>query len=385
MFTKLFKTIGNAILCVVLGVVAVSCSDKVIETALDRIDINLSSAEGFVPCKDIFDTTQAKICVLNKDVGYIDAFKVTDDITCILSGNRQKIQLFDGNGVFLKEIYHVGKSALEYVEIADFYVSDSNVYVLDTFSRKIVVYSLSGTKAQKIDISNYWANSLFVLDGDIFLVNEGSDTANGKYHLFRIDTNGRLIDSYIKFKENPGLTSDICYAQYKDTVYYIQRDENMIYLCNTNGIVPLLKFDFGKYNMPEQYLSMDARRLMSVSDYKDYCLGIDGIKVSEQYIFVTFSAKNNNYVAIYDRHAQTLLHICRGIAIKGQYGIGLMNYRISDNTIYDIYYADELSVMLEEKFKSGTTISENYSKQLHELQKQIKGKYFPVIFKYYLE
>lgn len=385
MFTKLFKTIGDAILCVVLGMVTISCSDKVIETALDRIDINLSSAEGIVPCKDIFDTTQAKISVLNKDVGYIDAFKVMGNMTCILSGNRQKIQLFDENGLFLKEINHVGKSALEYVEIADFYVSDNNVYVLDTFFRKIVVYSLKGTKAHKIDISDYWANSLFVLNGDIFLVNEGSDTANGKYHLFRIDTNGRLIDSYIKFTENPGLTSDICYAQHKDTVYYIQRDENMVYLCDTNGVVPLLKFDFGKYNMPEQYLSMDARQLMSVGDYKDYCLGIDGIKVSERYIFVTFSAKGNNYVAVYDRHTQTLLHICRGIAIKGQYGIGLMNYRISGNTVYDIYYADELTVMLEEKFKSGTTIPENYSKELRELQKQIKEKYCPVIFKYYLK
>lgn len=209
MLRNLFNTIGEATLYLALSMTVFSCSDKAIETSLDKVDINLGSAEGFIPCKDILDTTQAKIIVLNKDVGYIDAFKVIDDMTCILSGNKQKIQLFNKNGKLLKEIYHVGKSALEYVEIADFYVADNNVYVLDTFSRKIVVYSLSGTKAHKIDISNYWANSLFVLNGDVFLINEGSDTANGKYHLFRIDTNGELIDSYIKFKDNPGLTQAI--------------------------------------------------------------------------------------------------------------------------------------------------------------------------------
>ena len=328
-----------------ISLIFCACAENKTENDVDSMYIDINSAKGFISGEAIMDTTNSAIIPLESDkvtIGYIEDCKIRDNNIYIVDGGRRELHVFEINGKYLGTLSHSGKAENEYIEISDFYVTESNIYILDNPSRKILLYNNKYGFVSAIKIHDYWANNLFVIDRNIFLVNEGSDCKYGKYHIFKINERGEMIDKYIPFDYNPGLVCENPFAAQGDTIWYCQRDKNTVYKITDNGCDEYLRIDFGQHALPEKYKKMDAKALANEKIDKSFSLGIQSIKVSDNYIFMSFYCKGQQYLAIYDVRNGCMTHLCRGIVIDFGYHVGLMNYVINDNCIFDINYADEL-------------------------------------------
>ena len=319
-------------------------------------------------------------------IGEVEDMKFDKDRIFVLGDDRQKIHVLNSKGVCENEISRLGKSSKEYIEITDFYAANGSVYVLDQSSQKVVEYGYDGTFKGSTNIERYWANYIFVIDDHLFLVNQGSETEDGKKGLFEITKDGTLVASYLPFEKRPGLDCDICCAPCSaDTMFYADRESNTIYKVTKGKCEPYITLDFGKYNLPEKYKGLDARELMfkSDGDYKKYSLGIEKIQVSGNLLFVRFDLDLNSYLLVIDYVKKEQVLLCRGISVKSMYQMGLMYYYMNGDYVYNVYDAEEFVQIVEYMKDSETTIDKLYWQQLNkaatERQSDIGN---PVIVKY---
>lgn len=319
-------------------------------------------------------------------IGEVEDMKFDKDRIFVLGDDREKIHVLNSKGVCENEISHLGKSSKEYIEITDFYAANGSVYVLDLSSQKVIEYGYDGTFKGSTNIERYWANYIFVIDDHLFLVNQGSETENGKKGLFEITKDGTLVASYLPFEKRPGLDCDNCCAPCSaDTMFYAIRESNTIYKVTKGKCEPFITLDFGKYNLPEKYKGLDARELMfkSDGDYKKYSLGIEKIQVSGNLLFVRFDLDLNSYLLVIDYVKKEQVLLCRGISVKSMYQMGLMYYYMNGDYVYNVYDAEEFVQIVEYMKDSETTIDKLYWQQLNkaatERQSDIGN---PVIVKY---
>lgn len=319
-------------------------------------------------------------------IGEVEDMKFDKDRIFVLGDDRQRIHVLNSKGVCENEISRLGKSSKEYIEITDFYAANGSVYVLDLSSQKVIEYGYDGTFKGSTNIERYWANYIFVIDDHLFLVNQGSETEDGKKGLFEITKDGTLVASYLPFEKRPGLDCDICCAPCSaDTMFYADRESNTIYKVTKGKCEPYITLDFGKYNLPEKYKGLDARELMfkSDGDYKKYSLGIEKIQVSGNLLFVRFDLDLNSYLLVIDYVKKEQVLLCRGISVKSMYQMGLMYYYMNGDYVYNVYDAEEFVQIVEYMKESETTIDKLYWQQLNkaatERQSDIGN---PVIVKY---
>ena len=229
-------------------------------------------------------------------------------------------------------------------------------------------------------------NELFVLKDNLFLVNEGSDTKFGQQHIFEIKKDGTLVKSYIPFKDRPGLVCDVCYSlRSTDSIMYAQRETNTIYMITPQKCEPILSIDFGDYNLPDKFKMMDARELMSSTnnEYKRYSLGVEKIQTSDNFLFVRFQARDNNYLLVINTINNETVLFCRGISINNMYHLGLMNYYMHKNFIYDVYDSDDFVDIVENMKEEGFPIEKSYLKQLEDIaSNNIFAEGNPIVVKY---
>lgn len=360
-----------------------SCANEQLSTSSNQIDVNIDVSEQWISADNIIDTQKADIIRLDNDkgnIGMVEDIRINDKYIYLLDGSRNKIHVFNPDGTQHNVIDHHGRASNEYIEISDFFPTDDMIYILDRASNKILAFNYDDTMTDNVNISDYWANRIFVIGESIFLVNEGSDCKHGKYHLFRINSKGKLLDKYIPFEKNPGLVSSKCYAVNGNTAWYCQRESNTVYEITENECSPYINLDFGKYNMPEKYVEMDARGLLGLKIQNKYSLGIESIDASDRFLFLKFQVKGNNYTLIYDRDNDRTSHLCRGVIIDFGYHIGLMNYTVCNNDIYDLYYSEELPDLIESIYNSNE--HDKYMEILKALSKSISQDDNPIIFKY---
>jgi len=365
---------SNKLFLVLLSVILVCCQNKNTydqEGNFFYVDVDIDNAKSYISDAEsgLIAPNECEIVQLNcpTGIGTIEDMKFDKDNMVILDNGRQRIHILNKDGICEHEISRLGKSSNEYIEITDFFAVNDKIYVLDMSSLKVVEYDYEGQCKNVTDISDYWANSLFVLGDHLFLVNERSGTGNGQNHIFEIKIDGTLVKSHIPFENRPGLASDICYSFYStDSVFYAQREANTIFKISQGKSEPFITLDFGEYNLPDKFKEMDARELMfnTNKEYAKYALGIEKIQTSGDLLFVRFQAKNNNYLLVINYRNKTNVLLCRGIAINSMYYLGLMNYYINGKFIYDVYDSDDFIDMVKNMDDEENSIEEKYLNEL---------------------
>ncbi len=319
-------------------------------------------------------------------IGTIEDMKFDKDKMIILDNGRQRIHILNKEGVCEHEINRLGKSSNEYIEITDFFAENNKVYVLDMASLKIVEYDYEGQCKGVTNISDYWANSFFVAGDHIFLVNDRSETKDGKNHIIEIRKDGTLVKSYIPFDKGPGLSCDMRFSCYsEDSVFYAQRESNTIFKVTSGKCEPFITLDFGKYNLPEEYKPMDARELMynTNNEYQKYVLGIEKIQVSGDLLFVRFSANSNDYLLVINHKTKSTVLLCKGVAVCSMYHLGLMNYYTHGNSIYNLYDGDDFINSIKILEDDEKSIDEKYLRELKGIaSERVSDIGNPIIVKY---
>lgn len=368
-----------------------SCQEQIVESQVEKtIYVDVDKAKQYVSGEELglIASEDSELLPLScpTGIGSVESIRFDNNKLFVMDNGLQRIHVLNSKGVCEHEISRLGKSSEEYIEITDFYAANGSVYVLDQSSQKVIEYGYDGTFKGSTNIERYWANYIFVIDDHLFLVNQGSETEDGKKGLFEITKDGTLVASYLPFEKTPGLDCDICCAPCSaDTMFYAIRESNTIYKVTKGKCEPFITLDFGKYNLPEKYKGLDARGLMFKSDggYKKYSLGIEKIQVSGNLLFVRFELNQNSYLLVIDYVKKEQVLLCRGISIKSMYQMGLMYYYMNGDYVYNVYDAEEFVQIVENKKDSETTIDKLYWQQLNktatERQSDIGN---PVIVKY---
>lgn len=375
------------ILFVILLIVA-SCG-KNTPPEINPIIINANNTERICNGGCILDTSECELIALgmtNNPIGIVSKMQIVDNYIFILDSHTKSLHVFYPNGDVKLSIQRIGNSSNEYLDITDFFATSTNIYILDQDKMKIMVFDFNGNFEKNINISDYWANSIYVKNESIFLSNNNSDTKYGKYRIFEIDINGNLINKYLPFQKRYRFSSDRSFSVMTRTsnTLFCNAPINYIYNVTEEGVNPTYLIDFGKNNLLKEYSYMSMRDFFAQGLYSKYVYGIDEIYHTAKYIFIKYNFNKDTYTAVYNKSNKRVEMNYQNLIITDLYHIGLSNYYIQDGYIYDINSADNFITLYFEILKN-RDIKEKYKTEIQSIIKNINEESNPIIVKYKIQ
>lgn len=168
---------------------------------------------------------------------------------------RKRVDIFDSNGQYLSSVAARGRGGNEYIGINSFQIVDSMIAIYSYQNKSIYFYHSDGTFVRK-DPLEY--NPLHLLkDKDGYWGYSGYSGVVPE-RVVRMDTDGKIIEKYLPVEGSviPLSESSAVFTKHGKGVLVRESLRNEIAYIDENGKVgTFLKFDFGKYNIPETYFN----------------------------------------------------------------------------------------------------------------------------------
>ena len=136
-------------------------------------------------------------------INAIDKLVVHDGCFYVMDRFRNTIFVFSEEGKYLHKIARSGRGPQEYIELTDFDVYDSEVYILSRANQAIYVYDKDGNFRQIYPLDN-WYNNLHVLDTHLaYLYSERSNDTHYNFILYDYVSH-QVVNRFDPFTENRG-------------------------------------------------------------------------------------------------------------------------------------------------------------------------------------
>ena len=204
-------------------------------------------------------------CILSSDLAVCS----TPEYIFIADIHTGSFYRFDKSGKFLNRIGRSGQGPGEYSQALCFSVDDINkqVYLIDSFVKKILVYSYGGKYLQTIplEVPTY----MFVKNKDLFYYYD-INYLRSKYELYQADLKGKVIkrsQTTDTQKTNFSLQMPIFY-QYNGNLYYKNTASETIWEIDYSlNKKPIYKIDLGKYgkDRDERGFEMQGNKIRSIN------------------------------------------------------------------------------------------------------------------------
>ena len=149
-----------------------SCSTQQNDSAT-LLHVALDKATEDIRTSSFLDTTYCQPIVLEQTqypIGEISKIQYVNGLFFIMDKHGQKLFSFDEKGKCNLLLDKLGKSSREYVEMRDFYVCDSSIYILDYPAQKILVYDINGMYKKTIKMKDISGNFIFADSNSILLL-----------------------------------------------------------------------------------------------------------------------------------------------------------------------------------------------------------------------
>lgn len=189
----------------------------------------------------------------------------------IIKGNKifigdfhfHKIVVYNDDGSFNFAIDKKGRASDEYLELKNFTIDDSAVYIIDNYRNKLMIYdvqtgSYSGYKKMPFmawDVERL-NNGLFVFS---FSPLKGGKLSNNQppYRLFFTDNNLNIIKQMFPYSEDEfdPIAKDPFFSSTKNEVVYNWCVSDSFVLINKENIdsLQIINVDFGNKKIPESF------------------------------------------------------------------------------------------------------------------------------------
>ncbi|MDR1372730.1 MAG: 6-bladed beta-propeller [Dysgonamonadaceae bacterium] len=222
--------------------------------------------------------------------------------------SREKVSVFDENGKFLFNISSKGEGPQEYINLANVFIKNEQIHLIDQMSKKILCYDENGNfvSSTKINENNqYPISDLFPLE-------------NGKYigkNMFQGDQNlvpvGCILDEEYNFvgtiegrKILSGITKHDNFYQYKDRILYWEILNDTIFsIEDYQSVIPKYFVDFGNHSIPKN--NGDIYDLINYSSQPENINKIAGfignIIENDTYLMFRFMFKKQVHYVFYDK------------------------------------------------------------------------------------
>lgn len=238
-------------------------------------------------------------CILSSDLAVCS----TSEYIFIADIYTGSFYRFDKRGKFLNRIGRSGQGPGEYSQALCFSVDDINkqVYLIDSFVKKILVYSYEGKYLQTIPLEA--PTYMFVKNKDLFYYYD-INYLHSKYELYQTDLKGKVIkrsQTTDKQKNNFSLQMPFFY-QYNGNLYYKNTASETIWEIDSSlNKKPAYKIDLGKYEKDknERGFEIQGNKIRSIN--KRNSITLSDFAETDKYIFISFSLGNEDCMAIYDK------------------------------------------------------------------------------------
>ena len=177
--------------------------------------------------------------------------------------NTEKMYRFDQNGKFLNSIGSQGRGPEEYTTINDVLVDEQgNIVVYPYGEGVLVIYSPDGKFLEKREQPHRF-QKYFVHNGFNYYyvgIYTGQD-----YQLYVTDDNGQAIGEFLpQYSSVPtSMPNAQTFSLFDDVVNFCPTYGNEISRLQGDKMEVKYRFDFGRYNIPDEFYKLDRTDLIS--------------------------------------------------------------------------------------------------------------------------
>lgn len=289
-----------------------------------------------------------------------------------VSDNVSKaIYVFDETGKLVTKLRAVSNGPGEYLNITSFTVRGTDMAIYDHFANRLLFYNAKGEYIRTEDTKDVWGMDIVSLGDKIWLVNDGSNSGRGFYHLFSVNVDkAGEHDAFLPFQDpgEQGWGTNDYIAPLEDEALFYYFPFDTLYILKDNKAYPSYVVDFGKKRLPQQYIQADGRTALKAAIRDHYITGVDRVVQSGNYIFILFSDCEDNYTAIYDKRTGGTIITKRLFNKKlGELSLHLnFRYIIQDEKIIHYYPIEHWNMQVEYGDPNIIDKQELYSEHLRQ-------------------
>lgn len=254
------------VLLVIICFMLFSCNSRSLDDLGEVIVYNSQEAHSFKEIVDSVDFIPLKVEDLALD-DFSEIFLNDESIFVADKTLKKTIYYFDQTGRYMNLIGCAGRAYNEYLDLSDFMVSGDTILVFDSKTQKIFFYGKNGELLRKDNLKNNFQKVHRV--GNDYILYLGDCNGHLEYKLFMDRSDTKFLKSNNNVIHFTELFPVFC--SHDDSVYVRETLSNKIRVIHDNRISTLYTFDFGSYNIPDEfYTQSSARKSSEVLMNHDY-------------------------------------------------------------------------------------------------------------------
>jgi hypothetical protein len=231
-------------------------------------------------------------------IANIDKIIIESDKIYILDKRNFSIYIFDIKGNYLNKLNSKGNGPGEYLDITDFAVVDSSIFVLSRVMRKILEYSEDQDFVKSYPLDDFYDYCYF-FNGKILLYSGYSNDTHFNIRIYNMKT-GKIENSFLPFTVNQSfsfspapfnMTADgdlLITQQYDYNVYKMEHD----------SLTAIFKFDFNtKDKIPDDFQGIGFEKVYGDLVQKSVVKRIEYINRLNDCFYITFILDYAPYIS----------------------------------------------------------------------------------------
>jgi hypothetical protein len=271
------------------------------EDNLNTISVTVNNPEKLF-YSEMFDSLKYIALETSDDILISDISKMryVNNRFFIFDKRTQTVFLFDSAGKAIRKIHSVGLGPKEYFQLMDFDVDETTGRIfLFSFMDKIQVYDFDGNFIEEYRIM--LRGTGIAAKGEVMYLHTNRMANAGKYHLVILNKNGVLrgeIPFEKELHKSINYNSHEAFCKYGDELLFFMPFSRDIYAIGGDSTYIKHRFDFGEYNLPDNYLN---NYTLDDMDETKYAYGLNSYWENRKYIYFRIRINQDEYAIIHSK------------------------------------------------------------------------------------
>jgi hypothetical protein len=236
------------------------------ESAVKTISVDFSKMKNSEKEKGLFSSCKIVPLETNDSclIGRINKVILWQDRIFILDHYQTaSVFIFDGSGKWINTISRRGQGPDDYADLTDMFFDEQEqlLYLVCRFNQKLMLFDKNGQlqKQEKLPGIRLWYMEK-TPEGYVACANNASTPPSYNSNIYTLSSDLKIQSRHFEIPkewEYNSLGSSTMFAKYKSDVYYFPPLNNTVYRISNNSVSEFYKYDFGKYNFPEAWKSVE--------------------------------------------------------------------------------------------------------------------------------
>jgi hypothetical protein len=219
----------------------------------------------------------------------IDKIIIKSDKIYILDRRNSSIYIFDIKGNYLNKLSRKGNAPGEYLELSDFIVVDSSIFVLSRVMKKILVYSENLDLIRNYPLDDFY-DYCYLFDEKLLLYSGYSNDTHFNIRMYNMEKQ-KMEKDFLPFTVNQSFSfypTPFNMTSNGDLLITQQYDYN-VYKMEHDSLAMILKLDFNtKDKIPGDFQNIGFDKLYGDLIQKSVVKRIEYINILNNCFYITF-------------------------------------------------------------------------------------------------